>query len=283
MKALSRPRDCKPFDVKLAEFQAAIAHTLFRPLNRDETMCAESAAVAERFIKPNERLSSFARLQIYNQQYWWRLQGAIAEDFPGLRTVLGTRRFDKVVDAYLSSLGSTSWNLRDIGQHLEAFLRDHPALIDRHAELVLDMARVEWARVVAFDGPEESHLDPARFANAHPARLRIGLQPCLTLLELSHPIDRILGRLKRGQVRIRPDRLVRRPVYLAVHRQDFSVYYKRLEPEEFRLLSLLRQRASLETACAGAFESSAEMQERAGARIREWFATWMRLGWLCEA
>ena len=51
-----------------------------RPLTRDDGMqrmqrWRATAEVAARFIKPNDRLNSFERLQIYNQQYWWRLLG----------------------------------------------------------------------------------------------------------------------------------------------------------------------------------------------------------------
>src|SRR5688572_5079694 len=78
---VARPSSRQP---QLAEIQQAIAHTLFRPLNSDETMRDESAAVAGRFIKPNDRLTAFERLQIYSQQYWWRILGAFGEDFRGL-------------------------------------------------------------------------------------------------------------------------------------------------------------------------------------------------------
>ena len=41
--------------------------------------------VAGEFIKPNDRLTSFERLEIYNRQYWFRLLSSFAEDFPGFR------------------------------------------------------------------------------------------------------------------------------------------------------------------------------------------------------
>ncbi len=43
------------------------------------------------FIAPNSRLTSFERLEIYNRQYWFRVLGALAEDFPALRSVIGAR------------------------------------------------------------------------------------------------------------------------------------------------------------------------------------------------
>ena len=41
-----------------------------------------TADVAAQFIKPNDRLTSFERLQIYNQQYWWRLLGSFRGGLP---------------------------------------------------------------------------------------------------------------------------------------------------------------------------------------------------------
>lgn len=96
----------------LANVQALMARAVMRPLTRDEGMQtawddgSRTAEVAGSFVKPNDRLSSFERLQIYNQQYWWRLQGAFAEDFRGLRAVLGERRFEKLTNAYLDHCGS---------------------------------------------------------------------------------------------------------------------------------------------------------------------------------
>src|SRR5690349_7461016 len=80
----------------LGEIQRAIAGTLFRPLTVEEGMQPAGRAAAEKYIKPNDRLTSFERLQIYNQQYWWRLLGAFGEDFRGLNAVLGERKFDRL-------------------------------------------------------------------------------------------------------------------------------------------------------------------------------------------
>src|SRR5687768_8069137 len=148
----------------LAQFQRAIAGTLFCRLTRDDGMQPAGAPVAERFIKPNDRLTAFERLQIYNQQYWWRLLGTFGEDFRGVRAVLGERRFDRLAVAYLEACGSTSWNLRNIGAQLLPFLEQHPELAHPHTALVLDVARVEWARVLAFDDPEKPVLTPAQIA-----------------------------------------------------------------------------------------------------------------------
>jgi hypothetical protein len=283
--------------VALGEIQRAIASTLFRPLTRNDEMQPAGGPVAEQFIKPNDRLTAFERLQIYNQQYWWRLLGAFGEDFRGLRAVLGERKFDRLTIAYLEACGSTSWNLRNIGSKLVAFLEQHPELTRPHTALALDVARVEWARVVAFDDPQKPVLTPQQIGKLPPDRLRLGLQPYLVLLELSHPVDELMRTLKHTEIaavsnavaatHTRRRKLVsvrrsRTPIYLAVHRVNFSVYYKRLDPEAYRLLLALRDGATLEEACATAFAGSKELPEQSAARIQEWFARWMEFGWFCR-
>ena len=61
------------------------------------------ASVAAEFIKPNDRLTSFARLEIYNRMYWFRIIDSLYEDAPGLRAALGERKFSRLAVAYLRS------------------------------------------------------------------------------------------------------------------------------------------------------------------------------------
>ena len=287
---LSKPR--------LADIQRGMAAAIMRPLTTGEGMQRDSAEVAARLIKPNDRLDSFERLQIYNQQYWWRLLGNFGEDFHGLRAVIGPRKFDKLATAYLECCPSMSWSLRDLGEKLEGFVAANPALVAPHEKLAREMVRVEWARIVAFDGPEHPRLDPARIAKIAPDKLKIGVQPYVALLELWHPIDDLLGKLRNTTIETesvsnavaasrsrRRKRLFARPrkepLHLAVHRHDLSVFYKRLEPAAYRLLTALRDGETLDAACACAFAGAKESPEQSAARVQAWFANWMRLGWLC--
>lgn len=258
-----------------------------------------TSQVAATFIKPNDRLSSLERLQIYNQQYWWRLLGCFSEDFRGVRAVIGERKFDRLAVAYLKEHGSQSWSLRNLGQFLPGFLQQHPELTAPQTALALDMARVEWARVVAFDGPSHPQIDPQRLGRARPEKLRLGIQPYVSLLELRHPIDSLIKRLRESQLETgsasnavgethrRKTRLIRskpspEPIHLAVHRVDCSVYYKRLAPQAFTLLNALRDGMTLADACEHAFAHASTPPEENAEKLREWFAVWTRLGWLTK-
>jgi hypothetical protein len=72
------------------------------------------------------------------------------------------------------------------------------------------------------------------------------------------------------------------PIYLAVHRLEDSVYYKRIEPEAYRLLEAFGGQKSIGQAIEAAFESSSLPEEERIDLIRHWFANWTELGWFCR-
>src|SRR5207302_10057461 len=102
-------------------------------------------------FKPDDRLSSVERLEIYNRQYWFRLKDSFQEDYPGLRAILGDRRFERLAVEYLTRFPSESFTLRNLGRRLVAFLEAEPRWTGPRHQLALDMARLEWAHIEAFD------------------------------------------------------------------------------------------------------------------------------------
>src|SRR5208283_5757635 len=93
-----------------------------------------------------DRLTSFERLEIYNRQYWFRVLDAFSDDFPGLRAVLGDRRFDALAKHYLTDCPSRSFTMRDLGSRLESWLRRHPRYAPGRLKLAVDMVRLEWGK-----------------------------------------------------------------------------------------------------------------------------------------
>src|ERR1700751_4534398 len=109
---------------ELLELQRHVAAALMHRLTRNETMRTRrrdgvsNASEAARFIKPNDRLSSFERLEIYNRQYWFRLYSSFEEDFPGLKAVIGNAKFETLMRENLRECPSTSFTLRNLGSRL---------------------------------------------------------------------------------------------------------------------------------------------------------------------
>ncbi|HEY3936694.1 MAG TPA: DNA-binding domain-containing protein [Bryobacteraceae bacterium] len=282
----------------LEEIQRRVATAVMQPLTREENMRRSAKAEAEALIKPNKVLTSFERLEIYNRQYWFRVLSCFTEDFPGLRAIVGARQFEGLMRAYLADCPSISFTLRNLGSRLEAWLITNPKWIRSSERLALDMVRLEWAHIEAFDGAFEPVLTPAEI-EAEGLELRVALQPYVRLLELAYPVDDLLievhdseggtdvasnaARLSQLRKRVRhyakpePE-----PIYLAVHRLENSVYYKRLSIEAFRMLEALRERASLEQAIDRAFENSSLPEAERLSGLQQWFGNWAQLGWFCR-
>jgi hypothetical protein len=75
--------------------------------------------------------------------------------------------------------------------------------------------------------------------------------------------------------------LKREAVFLAVHRYDDSVYYRRLEKEMFLLLRSLRSGASVAMAASQAFVKSKLKPDAQASLLQESFVQASQLGWLC--
>jgi hypothetical protein len=291
--------------MKLLTLQRAVARAVMQPLTSSERMQRKApgggrmSAYVARYIKPNDRLTSFERLEIYNRQYWFRVLGSLAEDFPGLRAVLGGRRFESMCKAYLADCPSSSFTLRNLGSRLETWLRQNPSWVGDRRVLALDMVRLEWADIEAFDGQAKPALRSEDLRKAKPASLHLGLQPYVQLLELHYPVDDLLLEVKHGDgtsdfasnaVQERRKRSKVRAVaklqpaqiFLAVHRLEYSVYFRRIEREEFALLSALRRGKTVERSIELAFRKSSVPAADRAAFVQHSFQTWATLGWFCR-
>ena len=291
--------------MKLVTLQRAVARAVMQPLTVSERMRRTApggesmSAYAARYIKPNDRLTSFERLEIYNRQYWFRVLGSMAEDFPGLRAILGQRRFEEMCRAYLAECPSRSFTLRNLGASLEVWLRQNPKWIRDKQTLAVDMVRLECAEIEAFDGKAEPALRPEDLNGSSARDLRLRVQPYVQVLELHYPVDDLALEIRednnpadfasnalterRKNTRVRGvATLEPKQIFLVVHRMDFSVYFRRIEREEFALLSALRSGKTIARAVALTFRRSSVPEfDRAG-YVRLRFQTWATLGWFCR-
>jgi len=289
--------------MNLDEIQRGVFDAVRQPLTAREGMRQRTRdgrstrEIAEAIIKPNDRLTSFERLEIYNRQYWFRILSALAEDFEGLRMILGDKAFEKLSVAYLLDCPSQSFTLRNLGSRLESWLRAHAQYVSGVEEIALDMVRLEWAEIEAFDEAQKPRLSESDFAKLGDDP-QLQLQPYVRLVELNYPVDKMLLKIRRRQrefgmvsnaVEERPVRRRARKrslpgrenVRLAAHRADNSVYLKRLDADAFHILRALADGKRLSEAleCADWSDGTGE---RAAENLQSWFALWSSLGWFCK-
>ena len=117
------------------------------------------------------------------------------------------------------------------------------------------------------------------------------LQPYIRLLKLRYVVDDILLALKSSSrdiaalnSRSRTSWLMRfggpGEIFLAVHRAEFSVHYRRMEPGEFAVLAGLQRGLLLGDAIESALADRAGESGDCAAKVQEWFGIWSKLGWL---
>ena len=291
--------------MNLAELQRHFSEALYTPLNSDEgianrTRRGESMQrVAEAIIKPNDRLSSAERLEIYSRSYWFRIISSLNEDFVGLRAVVGDEKFDALVQAYLIDNPSRSFTLRNLGSRLETWLRANPQYVQPHEQLAFDMVRVEWADTECFDAAEESVLTLSDIAHLGDDP-KLHLQPHIQLLDLRYPVDKLLLEIReqaetesdeasntfserRTRARVKRVRSSKpKPVFVVVHRVDYLVYFKRVTPEAFRVLTSFRNGMSLSETIDAAFNPSTLPQAKIKELVQGWFREWAEWKWFAK-
>ncbi len=294
--------------MNLDRIQREMFDVVRTPLTNDERTRQKSYSgrstkkIADAIIAPNDRLTSLERLEIYNRQYWFRIIGALTEDFPGVRAIVGDKRFERIAHDYLNQTGSHSFTLRNLGSKLPQWLARHRSYIRGVETLAIEMAKLEWAEIETFDGADEPILkvEDLSTVGANPFFL---LQPYIQLLELSYPADDVLLTIRRKQdensfsanavmKQMRRTRITRvklpksregsSKIYLAVHRHDFSVYFKRVDREAFALLREFQKGSRLSQAI-GKVRWGKRSADDVAADVRQWFTTWASLGWFVAA
>ena len=288
----------------LDHIQRTMFDAVRQPLTASEGMRQRTSdgrslrRIAEQIIKPNDRLTSFERLEIYNQQYWFRVLAALAEDFEGLRLIIGDRQFEKLSIAYLRDCPSQSFTLRNLGSRLERWLRSHAEFIAGVEDIALDMVRLEWAEIEAFDEVSKPKLTEADLPALGPDP-QFELQQYVRLLDLHYPVDEMLLTIRgeqrendivsnavagNSQRRHARKRSLPKPqkIFLAVHRAENSVYFKRLDAEAFGILCALRDGKRLSEAVEYV-DWNSRSGEQAAENLQAWFALWSSLGWFCKS
>jgi hypothetical protein len=288
--------------MNLESIQRAMAAAVMQPLTPDDGMQSNAADgramadVAASFIAPNSRLNAFERLEIYNRQYWFRVLTGLAEDFVALRAVIGSRKFTALSIAYLTEHPSRSYTMRNLGSQLPAWLAAHPEFAGRRHSLAVDIARIEWAFVVAFDSAERTPLTLAQIA-ALDGSSRLALQPHIELMHLNYPAEELVLELHQREKRQASEagvgseeedqppaklpRIRRKPTWLAAHRVEYSVYYLRLEREAGMILDALSHGQNLAEAIEAGFADSRIPAAKRAAKLQQWFNQWAELGWIC--
>jgi hypothetical protein len=197
----------------LRELQAAF----WRSVATGRAPDAELASL----IRPTPVLAPAERVAIYSGMYLSRIVDALREDFPKVAGLLGAEPFADLVRDYLSEHPSSQPSIRHVGSGLPAFLAA------REPGALVDLGRLEWARLEVFDAPDAAALAPATLYEVPPEdwpSLRFAVVPGFARLVAGWPVHRVWS---GAPLALPPERTA-----LRIWRDGFAVYQTAMDPRE---------------------------------------------------
>lgn len=281
---------------RLGAQQASLADIL-RNCTTIATHAAHSAQ-AEVIAAGNEHLTPVEQVDIYREQFWLRHFDCLRDDFASIEHLLDEAdrvadrevgiTFEELARGYFAAHPSSSYTLRDLGDGMVGYLastapyRDDPFL--------MDLARVEWAFVEAFDGPDAASFEPSMIAGRSedewPAATLV-FHPSLQRLTLSSPAhDYRIAVRRRSTKHGTPDatevpvRPAPRTCHLVVYRGSELLHCLEVDDQANAMLDELARGVALGAACERAAEASGVDIETFQSRLAGWFSEWTALGWI---
>lgn len=172
-------------------------------------------------------------LGIYRNAYAIRLVKILRGDFGRLHRLVGDATFDRIAEDYLAARPSTSFSVRWVGAGLADFLATHETR-RRNPELV-QLARLEWAQIMAFDAADAPLLRRDDLASVAPAdwpNLVFVPHASVQVLAISPDVFALWQALGNDEpVGPKPEQLATDAPHL-VWRAGLDVKLRPLEPDE---------------------------------------------------
>jgi len=176
-------------------------------------------------------------LQVYRNNVFESLTGALKAVFPVVERLVGAGFFAYAADGYIRAHPPTSGNLHDFGQHFADYLAEFtPA---QGLPYLPDVARLEWAWHRAFHAADVPPLSLERLAAVAPASypaLRFVLHPSVQLLASAYPLLHIWQVNQPDYAGDRSVDLAEGGVRLRVARPGLDVEIESLNPGDDALL-----------------------------------------------
>lgn len=276
---------------ELKTLQAWFASVITRPLNEEDKVQSLSPTgqpleeEAKHFIVRSAKLQPHQRIQIYNQQYWWRLLSTLHEIFPLLTRLFGYYDFNRMIGVpYLQTYPPSHWSLNCLGNKMPTWVEKHYLSNDKN--LILDIARVE----VAYNSLFLAALKPP-LNQPSPEQLEklmttpLTLQPYIALFNFNYHLFQFRnemisegdgdGWLEKDFPEIQQGRVF---YFVLFRNQNSQMTWEEISYSEHLLLSFFRAGSTLENACDELERSS--HAERAVQDISGWFRKWAERKWL---
>lgn len=181
------------------------------------------------------------RYAVYRNNVAVSLTQALGRRFPVIERLVGADFFSALAKAYLAADPPRSPVLSQWGAGFADFLAGFAPLAKW--PYMADVARLEYARGVAFHAADADLIEPAILATADPEKLRLTLHPSVAILSLSRPAVSIWAQNQPGaqQSPLPPGP----QIALILRSPCFNVLVEALSPADAALIEALHQGETL--------------------------------------
>lgn len=283
---------CTKAPSHIEELQEWFGSIIKRPLIEDrinpiapsgDLICQEAA----KFIMTSPTLKPHHRLEIYNQQFWWRLQNLLQSNFPMTLRILGYKAFNEIVVQYVMDYPPNHWSLTLLGKQLHNWTKQNYHSKDR--ELISCVTELDWVFCESFVADQYPFLTIDSLTVWDPEKVltvNFYLQPHLFLVEF--PSDLLIFREKL--VKENPEFWSKNPLpnlsedkthYFVIFRNlKNNVAWKEVSQSEHLLMLQFKNGLSIQKACDWLQHPDAILCGVTIEYLQTYVQNWILLGWL---
>ena len=238
---------------------------------------------SEEHIRPNRKLTSQQRIEIYNQQYWWRLLSILHENFPTMTRLFGYADFNLSIGMpFLTKYPSRDWSLARLGDQLPLWVKQCYQAQDK--ELILAAAEVDWSYQELFfaQPPLDIVASPQLISK------KLMLQPHLKIFKFPFDIFSLRAALLKEEVDLWLEKdfppLKRdRHYFFALYRtNNYQIQYREIEEGQWEILHLLSLGKTIEEACDQLEMEGGDKAQHAQRGLGGWIQNWLNEKWITQ-
>lgn len=256
-----------------------------QPYTPSGNLIAEEAA---RYIVPSPTLRPHQRMQIYNQQYWWRLLNTLHANFPLVTRLFGSHAFNEEIGIpYLLKFPPNQWSLTVLGERLPKWIEEYYHEPDQ--SLIYNAACLDWAFTASFIAIQSPPLDLTHLMQGNPESLlsyTFYLQPHLYLFTWEYDLLTFRGGFLKQDidywVEHRFPNLPKGKTYrfILYRNAKNNIAWREISQGEFMLFECFKSGTTITAACEYIEEQEASLYEQVETHLQKWLQEWIQAGWL---
>lgn len=276
----------------LLQTQKWFASIIIRPIDQESRMnpISPSGVPMEKeapvYISPSPRLRSEERIQLYNQQYWWRLLSNLHDMLPLVTRLFGYQDFNKsIAIPYLEKYPSAHWSLNALGDRLAKWIEE-----DYHApdkSLVQNAAAIDLAYNTSFFAAQYPPISLQK-VNGEISGLMaetIFLQPHIFLFEMPYH----LFNLRAEMLKQDPDYWIEHdfPIlergefcFILYRNKKNLIVFDTLSKTSYKILKSFQNGCTVESICEWLEQQEEAVCLEASENLHLWLQDWILKSWL---